>query len=486
MRGTGRAFARRGFVAWRQRSGLGEEATIDTTHEPNSRATAAPVVESRDRGPAAPSAPPAPTGNDQRLSPDLSGGNQRPAADPPPAARLGALRHRDFRLLWAGSLISNVGTWMHVVAQGWLMYQLTDSPLALGLVGLMRAIPLLAFPLWGGVVADRVSRVQVLWVTQLAALALAAGLGILTTLSLVQPWHILVYAFVGAAVLAFDTPARQALLPDLVGPDDLVSAISLNSWAFSGATLIGPALAAALLPVIGIGGVFLVNALTFAAVLVALALLRVRRDAAIGGSARQNLVDGLTYLRAQPTLLTLVLLTAVLSLLGRSYGQLMPVFARDFLSLDASGMSVLFAAAGLGTFTGLAGLVAAGDPRPKGLLAYGSGLVFAVALGLFAVSRSTWLSVGLLFVVGLSLIVFSTMVSALLQGGAPGPLRGRVMSVYTLCWQGLEYVGVLFTGALATAFGAPAVVVAMATLIVGVFLCAGLARRPAWRAGPAA
>jgi MFS family permease len=169
---------------------------------------------------------------------------------------MGALRHRDFRVLWIGSVVSNIGTWMHIVAQGWLMYQLTDSPLYLGLVGLMRAVPLLAFPLFGGVVADRVPRLRVLYVTQSRALLRAACLATATVMGVVQPWHILVFSFLNAAVLAFDNPARQAMLPDLVGRDDLMSAISLNSWAFNGAILVGPALAAALLPIVGMGGVF--------------------------------------------------------------------------------------------------------------------------------------------------------------------------------------------------------------------------------------
>jgi MFS family permease len=129
---------------------------------------------------------------------------------------LGALRERDFRVLWAGNTVSNVGTWMHIVSQGWLMYQLTDSPLYLGLIGLTRAVPLLAFPLLGGVIADRVPRVRVLYVTQTLAMLLAAGLATLTVTGVVQPWHILTFSFLSASVLAFDGPARQALLPDLV------------------------------------------------------------------------------------------------------------------------------------------------------------------------------------------------------------------------------------------------------------------------------
>src|SRR6266849_5637793 len=154
------------------------------------------------------------------------------AAVEAPKVSLGALRHRDFRILWTAVVISNVGTWMHIVAQGWLMYQLTNSAFWLGLVGLMRAVPLLSFPLIGGVVADRVPRTKVLYVTQTAAALMAAGLATVTALDWVAPWHVLLFSFASAVVLAFDGPAREALLPDLIDADDMMSAVSLNSWAF--------------------------------------------------------------------------------------------------------------------------------------------------------------------------------------------------------------------------------------------------------------
>lgn len=397
---------------------------------------------------------------------------ERASTASPGSSRLpiGALRHRDFRLLWIGSVISNIGTWMHIVAQGWLMYQLTDSPLYLGLVGLMRAVPLLAFPLVGGVVADRIARLKVLYVTQSAALLLAAFLATATVMGVVQPWHILVFSFLNAAVLAFDNPARQAMLPDLVDRDDLLGAISLNSWAFNGAILFGPALAALLLPLVGIGGVFYLNAASFAAVLIALTLLRTKGGVLVTGSARQNLLDGLRYVTTSPMILTLVLMTAVVSLLGRSYGQLMPVFAKDLLGLDASGMSLLYTVAGLGACVGALLLVLAHNPGQKGRLALGSAVTCAVALGLFALSRSLPLSMVLLFIVGFALIAFSTLVSTLLQTLSPQELRGRVMSVNTIAWQGLEYVGVLITGALATLWGAPGVLLGAAMVIAVVLV----------------
>ena len=390
---------------------------------------------------------------------------------------LGALWHRDFRILWIGTVISNVGTWMHIVAQGWMMYQLTDSPFWLGLVGLMRAIPLLAFPLLGGVVADRMSRLKVLYVTQTAALIFAAGLASITAFGVVTPWHVLAFSFLSATVLAFDAPARQALLPDLVGPHDVMNAISLNSWAFNGAVLVGPALAALLLPVIGMAGVFYINAASFGVVLIALALIRVKGDVVPLGSARQNFLDGLRYVAGNPAILALVLMTAIVSLLGRSYGQLMPVFARDFLGLDASGMSILYTTAGVGTCLGATVLIVLHDPKRKGLLAVGAGLSFAVVLGLFAVSRSLWLSEILLLTVGAALIVFSTSVSTLLQKLTPKGLRGRVMSVNTLAWQGLEYLGVMITGTLATIWTTPVVVAGAAVLIFLVLAVIALVHR---------
>src|SRR5918912_757390 len=301
--------------------------------------------------------------------------------------RLGALRSRDFRLLWTGSVISNVGTWMHIISQGWLMYQLTDSPLFLGLIGLSRAVPLLSFPLWGGVVADRIARVRILYVTQIAAMVLAFWLATMTVAGLVQPWHILAFSFLSATVLAFDNPARQALVPDLVARDDIVNAATLNNWAFSGATLIGPALAAAVLPLVGIGGVFYLNAASFGAVVVALALMHNTGPVKPLGSPKQSLAEALRHVRDAPGILSLILMAAVVSLLGRSYAQLMPVFARDFLGLDVSGMSLLYAAAGGGTLVGLIALIVVHNPPRKGLLTIGFGVLFAIALILFAASR---------------------------------------------------------------------------------------------------
>jgi MFS family permease len=400
-----------------------------------------------------------------------------------PRASLGALRHRDFRILWMAVLISNVGTWMHVVVQGWLMYQLTNSAFWLGLIGLMRAVPLLGFPLIGGVVADRVPRTKVLYVTQTAAALLAVGLAMVTALGLVTPWHVLLFSFASASVLAFDGPAREALLPDLIDAADMMSAVSLNSWAFNGAILVGPALAAMLLPDIGVAGVFALNAASFGAVLIALPLLRAKGGIVPMGTAKQNLMEGLSYIVGRPAILALVLMTATVSLLGRSYGQLMPVFARDFLGLDASGMSILYTVAGIGTCAAAAVFIFLRDPQRKGVIAIAGAVGFAVTLALFALSRSLRLSGILLFVAGGALIVFSTSVTTLLQRLTPRDLRGRVMSVNTMAWQGLEYVGVLLTGTLASLWTAPPIVLGAAVLMGGVVIAIALSQRDVVKLG---
>lgn len=398
------------------------------------------------------------------------------AATPASTDRLGALRERDFRILWLGNTVSNIGTWMHIVSQSWLMYQLTDSPLYLGLIGLTRAVPLLAFPLLGGVIADRVRRVRVLYVTQTLAMLLAGWLATMTLLGLVRPWHILLFSFLTASVLAFDGPARQALTPDLVSKDNLMSAMSYNGWSFNSAILLGPAIAAALLPVIGVAGSFYLNTVSFGAVLIALARLRVQEGVVPLGSARQNLTEGLKYVGQSPAILALVLMAAMVSLLGRSYGQLMPVFAHDFLGLDASGMSIMYTLAGLGAVVAASLLIALHNPPGKGRLAIGAGLLFALALAGFALSRSLATSLALLFAMGFLLIVFSTSVSTLLQQIAPGNLRGRVMSVYTLSWQGLEYLGVMIIGGLATTWMTPPVLIGAAGAVAVVMLAVALLR----------
>ena len=398
--------------------------------------------------------------------------------------RFGALRHRNFVLFWVGLITSNTGTWMQLVAQGFLIYELTGSKALLGAVGLARAVPMLAFPLWGGVVADRVDRVRLLWVTQTVQALSVLALALLTSLGLVDPWHVIAVSFVGGLAGAFDQPARQALLPHLVPKEDLLSATSLNSAVFNGAAFIGPAIYGLVAPFVGIAGAFYLNAASYGAVFLSLALLRLPEHAvgAGRGSPLQSLLEGLRYVRAHQTLSTLVLLAAVASFFGRSYTFLLPALIQDVLAVGRPPetqlvyQSYLTSAAGLGTLLGAFGVAGLGAGWRKGRLLFGSVLVFTLLLALFGLSPVYWLSLALLVGVGLTNNVFSATTSTLLQLLAPGPLRGRVMSLYTLCFLGFTPLGSGLTGLLAEVVGARGVIVLGAAIIAVVVVALALTR----------
>lgn len=398
--------------------------------------------------------------------------------------RFGALRRRNFVLFWVGLITSNTGTWMQLVAQGFLVYQLTGSKALLGVVGLARAIPMLCFPLWGGVLADRVDRIKLLWVTQTAQLATVLALAVVTSTGLVAPWHVIAASFASAVAGAFDQPARQALLPQLVPKEDLLSATSLNSAVFNGAAFTGPALYGLVAPFIGIAGAFYLNAASYGAVFLALALLRLpgQPRGVTRGNPLQNLLEGLRYVRAHQTLGTLVLLAAVASFFGRSYTFLLPALVQDVLARGRAPetqlvyQSYLTSAAGLGTLLGAFGVAGLGGAWRKGRLLFGSALVFTLLLALFGLSSVYWLSAALLLGVGLANNVFSATTSTLLQLLAPGHLRGRVMSLYTLCFLGLTPLGSGLIGPLAEVIGTRGAIVLGAAIIAAVVAALALAR----------
>ncbi|MBI2759883.1 MAG: MFS transporter [Chloroflexi bacterium] len=382
--------------------------------------------------------------------------------------RFSALRNRNFALLWAGLLISNSGSWMQIVAQGWLVYTLTDSPFYLGLVGFSRAIPMIALPPMGGVIADRVPRLKLLKVTQSLSLLVACVLATLIALDVVQVWQVILCSFLSGAVNAFDQPTRQALLPDLVQREDMTNAIALNSAAWQGSALFGPSLAGATVAVIGVAGAFYANAASFLAVVVALFLMRNVPERSTGRPERglfDDLKAGLGYVRATRLVWTLLLLSALTSIFGRSYVQLLPVFARDVLHEGTGGLGLMMSAPGAGTLVGATLLGALGDVERKGVVLFAGMLTFSATLVLFTLSRSFALTFGLLFLAGLTSIIFSTMMTTMLQLTAPAHMRGRVMSLVTVTMQGFAPLGALLTGSVATAIGTPPAV-ALSSLCV--------------------
>jgi MFS family permease len=344
---------------------------------------------------------------------------------------------------------------MQNVAQGWLVLQLTNSPLWLGLLGLSFALPMIFLPLFGGAIVDRVHRVRLLYVTQTSQMLIALALAILTWLHLVNIWHLLSAAFLGAALLAFDNPARQALIPDLVPPSDLLNALSLNAASYNGAALFGPALAGILLDPLGAGSLFFINGVSFLAVLVALFAMRDVRTHS-GGTPyplAKSMLEGLGFAWRTRLVAAMLLLSALAAIFGRSYQNLLPIFARDIWRGGAADYGVLLAAAGAGALAGAFGLAALKQIRRQGAVMTASGLGFAVCLIAFALSPRLWLGVVLLFLAGITSTVYGTMIATFIQISSPNRLRGRVMSLYAITLIGLPSLGALGSGALAEVLG---------------------------------
>ena len=379
-----------------------------------------------------------------------------PSTSPTPTPRFAALQHRNFNLLWAGLIVSNTGTWMQNVAQGWLVLQLTNSPLWLGLLGLSFAVPMIVLPLIGGAVVDRINRIKLLYITQTGAMLTALTLAILTWTGTVHISYILIASFVGSTLLAFDNPARQALIPDLVPKRDLMSAISLNSATYSGAALVGPAIAGALLAPLGAGTLFFLNALSYLAVLIALTFMR---NVQTHGSGRQHaslgksMLAGLSYALKTRLIAAMLGLSALAAIFGRSYQNLLPIFARDIWSGGELGYGLLLSASGAGALIGAFGLAFIRSVRRQGAILIASGLIFSLTVILFAISPFFWPGVALIFIGGIAITIFGTIISTFIQVAVPNELRGRVMSLYAITLIGLPSLGAMGTGSIAELLG---------------------------------
>jgi MFS family permease len=370
-------------------------------------------------------------------------------------ARFAALGYRNFKLIWSGLIVSNMGTWMQNVANGWLVLQLTNSPLWLGLLGFSFAVPMIIIPPFAGAVVDRVHRVRLLFFTQSMQLLNALVLALLTWSGKVQVWEILLNSFVGALLLAFDNPARQALIPDLVEPRDLLNALSLNSATYTGAALVGPALAGILLEPLGAGTLFFLNAISFLAVIFALFAMRDVRthSGSQHGSLTDSFMKGITYAGRNRLILALLALSSVGAIFGRSYQSLLPAFSRDIWQAGPQGYGYLLAAAGAGALVGAFGLASFKRVPHQGAVMLISGILFCLSLVFFSLSPAFWLGLFLLFIAGITSTVFSTIIATFIQLSVPNEMRGRVMSLYTVTLIGLPSLGALGTGAFAEWLG---------------------------------
>jgi MFS family permease len=386
-----------------------------------------------------------------------------------------ALRHRNYRLFFAGQLVSLIGTWMQSVAQGWLVYQLTGSALALGLVSAAGQAPVLLLSLPAGALADRVAKRRLLVVTQSALGLCALLLGALVAAHLVQPWHVAVVAALSGIANAFDMPTRQSFVVEMVGEEDLLNAIALNSAVFHGARIIGPTIAGLLVATVGLAACFLANGVSFLAVIGALAAMRLPPPArpTADGSVWRDLVAGLRYVVRTPLVGAILLLVATFGVFGFPYAVLLPVYARDILGVGPQGLGLLYSASGAGALAGSLALATFSRTRRRALLLLVGFGAFAVAISGFAWSQRFGLSFACLVVAGGAVITFMSSGNTLLQTTVPDAMRGRVMGMYSFVFMGLAPFGALQAGAVAHAFGAPVALFAGAVVCVVVAALVG-------------
>jgi predicted MFS family arabinose efflux permease len=385
-------------------------------------------------------------------------------------AGLRSLRHREFRILWIGLIISAVGTWMQILAQSLLVLQLTHgSAFALGLVSLAQALAFFVFALIGGGFADRLDRKQLLLTTQSTLMCLALILGILTATGTIRVWMILVIAFLSGTALSFDQPTRAALIASLVPKEDLLNAVSLQSAVFNGASTLGPALAGIAINAIGLSANFFLNAVSFLAVLIGLLLISPPRSLAVKGRPKliAQIGEALSTVKRDAVLLRLLFSYGTLLLVAPSLPLLLPVLAIRVLHIDPATLGLLFSGAGIGAVLGallLAFLPEIVSPIPIISTAFA---IWTVSLVVVGFSRSTAITfIGLIFF-GMSQSVIGAITSTLLQTRVPQEQRGRVMSLNTLLIMGIRPLGDFPAGALISLFGAP-ITAAVSAAIVGI------------------
>jgi len=370
-----------------------------------------------------------------------------------------ALRHRNFRLFLGGQIISLAGTWMQQVALSWLVYRLTRSPLLLGLVGFAGQIPSLLLAPVAGVWADRGNRRRIVIATQALAMLQALLLAALVLSGNVSIGHVLALSVLLGLVNGVDVPTRQAFLVEMVtGRDDLANAIALNSSVFNAARLVGPAIAGFLIGLMGEGAVFLLNGLSYIAVIGALCAMRIRprpRPAGPRETLRHTLTEGFRYAFGFPPIRALILLVAVVSLMGVPFTVLMPVFATDILHGGPRTLGMLMAASGVGALIGA--LYLAGRPTVRGLgqVILLAVVLFGSSLVGFGLSRRLWLSMAALLGAGLGMMVQMASSNTILQTIVDDDKRGRVMSFYSMAFLGMVPFGSLLAGLLASRIGAP-------------------------------
>lgn len=391
---------------------------------------------------------------------------------------LRAFAHRDYRIFWFSQLFSLTGTWMQSLAQSWLVLSLTDSPAALGLIGVFQFGPTLILGLPAGVLVDRFPKRRILTITQISSATITAVLAFLVATGQVQLWQIYAAAMALGIVSAIDMPARQSFVVDLVGSDDLMNGIALNSALFNTTRIVGPALAGFLLAAFGPTICFILNAFSYFPVIAGLALMHThgnpKRDHA--GSPVERLREGLAYVRRTPDVSLPIVLAGLMAIFGMNFGVWAPLLARDVLDIGAGGFGLLMSSLGVGSLTGALTLAFRGRrASPRGLFAtallFGA---FEIALGLatgFGLPAA--LAMVLMAGIGFSMSTTMTQANTTVQTNSPDHLRGRVMSIYLTVFAGSTPIGAALAGVISDLWGAPVAVAFGGAVVAAVALAVG-------------
>lgn len=379
-----------------------------------------------------------------------------------------ALGVRNYRLFWSGQLVSQIGSWMQTTAQAWLVLQLTQSPFAIGFVTTLQFLPFMLLSLFGGLIADRVSKRRMLLVTQVAGALQAGMFATLVATGAIQLWHVYVLATLQGIINAVDNPVRQAIVVELVGRDNLVNAVALNSMQFNTARILGPALAGLIIAQLGIAPALGINTISFVAAIVGLVLMDPSKFFAVPGRkpgpALQQLSEGLSYSWRTPAVLLVLIVVAMVGTFGYNFNTVLPLLAGFVLRTDAAGFGALSAAFGVGSLVGAVATAYAGQVTVRRLL-IASGC-FSVLLAAVAVTPVLWLALVLLVALGFAGVNFGTTANSLVQLNVPDELRGRVMSLYILLFIGSTPIGAFLIGSLSSIIGVPV------TLVLSAALCA--------------
>jgi MFS family permease len=371
-----------------------------------------------------------------------------------------SLRHRNFQLYFGGQLVSVSGTWMQLIALGWLVYQLSHSDFTLGLVGFAAAIPSLIVAPWGGVIADRVSKRGLLVMTNSAAMVLAFVLSVLAFINQVQVWHIILLSVLLGVVNALDGPTRQAFVVDMVGREDLTNAIAMNSVMINGARVIGPAFGGVMMATVGPSWCFFINGLSFLAVIIGLVAMKLQKQPApeLLDSPWKQLTAGLKYVQTHVDLFALLLLATIFSVFGTSYTSILPAYVDQVLKMNADGYGALNAAIGFGAVTGAFFIARLGDNGGRGKILTVASFAFPILLGIFAGEGNFYLSLTLAYFLGIFFMFQFNLINTLLQIHVDHAMRGRVLALYTLTFSGFAPFGNLAVGNLAGYWGLTAAI----------------------------